>query len=403
MEKYLSLTILPDWFIFSLVYNPQLCVFFLVTIIMTDTDDALPTTTLLEIRQRIDSLDIKIFELLTERAKCAEAVGEVKRAGGETDINFYRPEREAQILRRMIAINEGPLRDEQVTRIYRAIISSCLGLEQCLRIAYLGPEGSYTQVAAQKHFSEGVDMLSAATIAQVFHEVEVETVDYGVVPIENSTEGIVSHTLDLFAQSPLKICGEIHLPIHHSLLCQSDTLKYAEVKTIYAHQQSLAQCRLWLNLNVPQAERIVVSSNSEGARRVQTEPNVAAIAGQVAAKLYKLHTLQKNIEDNANNTTRFLVIGNDDVAASGNDKTTLLVSAKNRSGALYHLLKPLKDYGLDMTRIESRPSKNTLWEYLFFMDIEGHADNKNVQAAFAKLEQEAELIRILGSYPKAIL
>jgi chorismate mutase/prephenate dehydratase len=368
-----------------------------------NSEGILSAITLLEIRQRIDTLDTKIFKLLTERAKCAEAVGMVKRSGGDTDINFYRPEREAQILRRMIAINQGPLRDEQVTRIYRAIISSCLGLEQCLRIAYLGPEGSYTQAAAQKHFSDAVDMLSSATIAQVFHEVEVGTVDYGVVPIENSTEGIVSHTLDLFAQSPLKICGEIHLPIHHSLLCQSDALTYAKVKTIYAHQQSLAQCRAWLDSNVSQAERIVVSSNSEGARRVQTEHNVAAIAGQVAAKLYKLHTLQKNIEDNSNNTTRFLIIGNENVAASGDDKTTLLISAKNRSGALYHLLKPLKDYGLDMTRIESRPSKNTLWQYLFFMDIEGHTDNKKVQAALAKLKQEAELIRVLGSYPKAIL
>jgi chorismate mutase/prephenate dehydratase len=369
---------------------------------MTD-DGVLSATTLLEIRQRIDSLDTKIFELLTERAKCAEAVGEVKRAAGETDINFYRPEREAQILRRMVEANQGPLKDEQVTRIYRAIISSCLGLEQCLRIAYLGPEGSYTQAAAQKHFSDGVEMLSLATIGQVFREVEVGTVDYGVVPIENSTEGVVSHTLDLFAQSPLKICGEIHLPIHHSLLCQSASQTYADVKTIYAHQQSLAQCRIWLDTNVPDAERIVVSSNSEGARRVKTEKGVAAIAGQVAAKLYKLHTLQENIEDNVNNTTRFLVIGNQTVGVSGDDKTTLLISAKNRSGALYHLLKPLKDYGLDMTRIESRPSKNTLWQYLFFMDIEGHADNEKVQAAFGKLEQEAELIRVLGSYPKAIL
>jgi chorismate mutase/prephenate dehydratase len=367
------------------------------------TDGAVPITSLLEIRQRIDRLDTKILELLTERAKCAEAVGTVKRAAGETDICFYRPEREAQILRRMVKTNQGPLKDQQITRIYRAIISSCLGLEQCLNIAYLGPEGSYTQAAAQKHFSDGVNLLSLATISQVFREVEVGTVDYGVVPIENSTEGIVSHTLDLFVQSPLKICGEVHLPIHHSLLCQSDTLRYAEVKTIYAHQQSLAQCRIWLDKNVPNAERVAISSNSEGARKVQNEPNAAAIAGQVAAGLYKLHTLQENIEDNSNNTTRFLIIGDQHVGESGDDKTTLLISAKNRSGALYHLLQPLKDYGLDMTRIESRPSKNTLWEYLFFMDITGHADNDNVQAALEKLEQEADLIRVLGAYPKAIL
>ena len=367
------------------------------------TDSTLPETSLLEIRKRIDSLDSKILQLLSERAKCAESVAKVKRAEGETDINFYRPEREAQILRRMMETNQGPLQDQHITRIYRAIISSCLGLEQCLRIAYLGPEGSYTHAAAQKHFSEGVKMLSLATIAQVFRDVEIGTVDYGVVPIENSTEGVVSHTLDLFVQSPLKICGEIHLPIHHSLMCQSDTLVYQEVKTVYAHQQSLAQCRAWLDEHIPNAERIAISSNSEGARKVQTEDKAVAIAGQVAAELYQLHTLQENIEDNPNNTTRFLVIGDKKVTPSGDDKTTLLISAKNRSGALYHLLQPLKDYGLDMTRIESRPSKDTNWEYLFFMDIDGHAKSKKVHAAFNELKQEAELLRVLGSYPKAIL
>ncbi len=367
------------------------------------SDGTLPATTLLDIRQRIDSLDTEILKLLSERAKCAESVGKVKRAAGEMDVNFYRPEREAQILRRMVETNQGPLKDQQITRIYRSIISSCLGLEQCLRIAYLGPEGSYTQAAAQKHFSEGVKILSLASISQVFREVEVGTVDYGVVPIENSTEGVVSHTLDLFVQSPLSICGEIHLPIHHSLMCHSGSLAYDDVKVIYGHQQSLAQCRAWLDSNVPNAERIAISSNSEGARRVQSEHHSAAIAGQVAAELYKLHTLQENIEDNPNNTTRFLVIGDQKVECSGDDKTTLLISAKNRSGALYHLLQPLKDYGLDMTRIESRPSKDTNWEYFFFMDIDGHIADQNVQAALTELKQEAELIRVLGSYPKAIL
>lgn len=367
------------------------------------TDGAVPTTSLLEIRQRIDALDTKLLELLAERAKCAETVGKIKRTAGETDICFYRPEREAQILRRMVETNQGPLKNQHITRIYRAIISSCLGLEQCLKIAYLGPEGSYTEAAAQKHFSDGVNMLSLTTIAQVFREVEVGTVDYGVVPIENSTEGIVSHTLDLFVQSPLSICGEVQLPIHHSLLCQSETLSYAKIKKIYGHEQSLAQCRIWLDEQVPNAERVALSSNSEGARKVQHEDNTAAIAGQVAAECYKLHTLQENIEDNSNNTTRFLIIGDQQVNESGDDKTTVLISAKNRSGALYHLLQPLKEYGLDMTRIESRPSKNTLWEYLFFMDIEGHADNDNVKAALAKLEQEADLVRVLGAYPKAIL
>jgi len=366
------------------------------------SDDA-PSATLLDIRERIDSLDTQILGLLSERAKCAEKVGEVKRAAGEEEINFYRPEREAQILRRMLAENEGPLRDEQITRIYRSIISSCLGLEQCLSVAYLGPEGTYTQAATQKHFSDGVKMLPLASLSQVFREVEAGTVDYGVVPIENSTEGVISHTLDLFVQSSLKICGEIHLPIHHSLMCHLNSLSYDKVTTVYAHSQALAQCRQWLDTNLPNAERVAVSSNAEGARMTQNEHNSVAIAGQVAAELYKLHTLQENIEDNINNTTRFLVIGTQDVSQSGDDKTTLLISARNKSGALYHLLEPLSSYGLDMTRIESRPSKNTNWEYLFFMDIAGHVDDENVKSALAELEQEAELFRILGSYPSAIL
>ncbi|HIO91326.1 MAG TPA: prephenate dehydratase [Leucothrix mucor] len=366
------------------------------------SDDA-PSATLLDIRERIDSLDTQILGLLSERAKCAEKVGEVKRAAGEEEINFYRPEREAQILRRMLEENQGPLRDEQITRIYRSIISSCLGLEQCLSVAYLGPEGTYTQAATQKHFSDGVKMLPLASLSQVFREVEAGTVDYGVVPIENSTEGVISHTLDLFVQSSLKICGEIHLPIHHSLMCHLNSLSYDKVTTVYAHSQALAQCRQWLDTNLPNAERVAVSSNAEGARMTQNEHNSVAIAGQVAAELYKLHTLQENIEDNINNTTRFLVIGTQDVSQSGDDKTTLLISARNKSGALYHLLEPLSSYGLDMTRIESRPSKNTNWEYLFFMDIAGHVDDENVKSALAELEQEAELFRILGSYPSAIL
>lgn len=365
--------------------------------------DGTPSITLSDMRERIDSLDTQMLELLSERAACAEKVGEIKRAAGEKDICFYRPEREAQILRRMLETNKGPLRDEQITRIYRAIISSCLGLEQCLRIAYLGPEGTYTQAATQKHFSDGVKMLPLASISQVFREVESNTVDYGVVPIENSTEGVVSHTLDLLVQSPLKICGEIHLPIHHSLLSNNAPDHYLDIQKVYAHQQSLAQCRQWLDVNLPNAERIPVSSNAEGARIVQHEMGSVAIAGRVAAELYKLEILQENIEDNPNNTTRFLVIGNQVVAESGDDKTTILVSAKNRSGALYHLLKPLTRYGLDMTRIESRPSKDTNWEYLFFMDIDGHCDDDKVKSALKELEQEAELTRVLGSYPKAIL
>lgn len=366
------------------------------------SDKSEVTTKLLAIRDRIDAIDDQILDLLSKRAECAEEVGETKRAAGDKDFWFYRPEREAQILQRMSAENKGLLANERITAIYREIISSCLALEQIIKVAFLGPEGTFTQEAANKHFGQSIETVPVASIGHVFREVENGLVDYGVVPIENSTEGVISYTLDMFMNSSLKISGEIKLRIHQNLLT-SNNVDWKTVERVYSHQQSLAQCREWLDANLPDAQRVPVASNTEAAVMASNDDNAAAIAGIKAADIYGLKIAKKNIEDNTNNTTRFLVIGKQDVPPSGVDKTTLMISAKNRAGALYHLLTPLAKNGLDMTRIESRPSRNANWEYYFFLDINGHAEDENVARALKELEREAELMRILGSYPKAIL
>ena len=368
---------------------------------MDKTPDKDLSNKLLEIRDCIDSIDDQMLELLSKRAHCAEKVAEIKRESGEKDLWFYRPEREAQILNRMSADNKGPLANERITAIYREVISSCLALEQSIKVAFLGPNGTFSQQASSKHFGHAVETVPMGSIKQVFSEVENGTVDYGVVPIENSTEGVVSYTLDVFMNSPLKISGEVSLRIHQNLMTANKN--WREVTTVYSHQQSLAQCRQWLDANLPNAEQVPVSSNTEAARRAKEDASSAAIAGVLAAEIYNLEIAQKDIEDNQNNTTRFLVIGKQDVPPSGADKTTLMISAKNRSGALYHLLAPLAKNGLDMTRIESRPSQNANWEYYFFMDIDGHTQDPKVAKALSELSQESQLIRVLGSYPKAIL
>lgn len=357
---------------------------------------------LLALRNRIDAVDSKILELLAERANCAEEVAVTKKASlpeGE-EVCFYRPEREAQILRRMVAENPGPLREEQITKIYRSIISSCLALEECLEIAFLGPEGTFTHSALQKHFGAWVTALPQESIGQVFQEVDTGRAHYGVIPVENSTGGIVTHTLDRFIESPLFICGEVQLPIHQNLMTMNED--WHSVRTIYSHQQSLLQCRHWIEKNLPDAKLIPVSSNGEAARLASENPEAAAIAGIAAAEIFGLKYLQKKIEDQANNTTRFLIIGMEQVPPSGNDKTSLMVSAKNEPGSLFKLLKPLADHGLDMSRIESRPAKSGNWEYIFFLDIMGHREDPEVKEALEQLEEGADFLRVLGSYPKAI-
>ena len=352
------------------------------------------------IRERIDALDLEILRLISERAECAQEVARIKLEGGG-EAHFYRPEREAQVLRSVMEKNQGPLSDEEVARLFREVMSACLALEQPLTIAYLGPEGTFTQEASLKHFGHSVSTMAMDTIDHVFREVEAGVCNYGVVPIENSTEGVVSHTLDMFMQSPLQVCGEVELRIHQNLLGKMDSLD--QVKRIYSHQQSLAQCREWLDTNLPGIERIPVNSNAEAARLAAREEGSAAIAGEGAAATYELNRLARNIEDHPENTTRFLIIGKQVVPASGQDKTSLLVSTPNQSGSLYKLLKPLADNDVSMTRIESRPSHCANWEYVFFLDLQGHQDDEKVSVALEALSKEADLLKILGSYPRAVL
>jgi chorismate mutase/prephenate dehydratase len=353
------------------------------------------------IRQRIDTLDEQVQTLINERAALAQEVARVKIAAEGEAAVFYRPEREAQVLRMVLERNQGPLSGEEMARLFREIMSACLALERPMRIAFLGPEGTFTQAAALKHFGHSVQTLPLAAIDEVFREVEAGSADYGVVPVENSTGGIVSHTLDTLINSSLKICGEVELRIHQHLMGRMTSL--ADVRCVYSHSQSLAQCREWLDAHLSGIERSDLSSNAEAARRAAAEEGAAAIAGEVAAELYGLSILARNIEDQPNNTTRFLVIGRKAVPPSGSDKTSLLVATRNKPGALYHLLAPLAQNGVSMTRIESRPSRQGMWEYVFFLDIDGHAQDGKVAAALRDLEAEASLFKILGSYPKAVL
>ncbi|MDJ0806460.1 MAG: prephenate dehydratase [Gammaproteobacteria bacterium] len=353
------------------------------------------------IRDRIDDFDQQIQDLLNKRAAAAQEVARIKLAA-DPKAEFYRPEREAEVLRKVKARNgTGPLDAEHVARLFREIMSACLALEQPLEIAFLGPEGTFTQAAALKHFGHFVKTISLGSIPDVFREVESGSCHYGVVPVENSTEGVVSHTLDTFLNSPLLICGEVTLRIHHHLLSMAASLD--EVKLVYSHQQSLAQCRGWLDRHLPHAERIAVGSNAEAASLVTAKASAAAIAGEAAADIYQLQKLEQNIEDEPGNTTRFLVIGKKDAQQSGEDKTSLMFSMQNKAGGLHSLLAPLAKHGISMTRIESRPSRRGRWEYVFFVDIEGHRKDPKVAKAFNVLKQNATQFKILGSYPKAVL
>jgi chorismate mutase/prephenate dehydratase len=352
-----------------------------------------------ELRNRIDALDEEIQALINARAKCAREVAGVKLGLGE-NTHFYRPEREALILRRVSERNTGPMPDETMVRLFREIMSACLALEKPLNVAYLGPEGTFTQAAALKQFGHEVQTLALDSLDDVFREVEAGAADYGVVPVENSTEGVISHTLDLFQQSSLSICGEVELRIHHHLV-----VKHSEVKItrVLAHQQALAQCRGWLEANLPDAAHVAVGSNAEAARLASTDNTVAAIASDTAAELYGLVIAAENIEDQPDNTTRFLVIGSQAVPSCGNDKTSMLVSVNNRPGALYEMLQPIAEHKISMTRIESRPSRQAMWEYVFYIDLDGHRDDAAVAAVLAALEEKAFSVKVLGSYPRAVI
>lgn len=362
-----------------------------------------------QLRQNIDTVDCEIQTLINNRAKLAQQVAVVKKnhvanSPNASTINpiFYRPEREAQVLKAVMARNTGPIADEKMARLFREIMSVCLDLEAPQRIAFLGPVGTFTHAAALKHFGKAADTVPLATITDVFREVEAGTAMYGVVPVENSSEGVVNHTLDGFLSSTLKIIGEVELPIHQNFLVAEHT-KIDGISRIYSHQQSLAQCRHWLDVNYPNVERVAVSSNGEAARRLKNEWHSAAIAGDVAAAEYDLHKLYTNIEDNPSNTTRFLIIGHEAVAPSGQDKTSIVVSAHDKAGALIEILKPLSKHGVSMTSIETRPERPNKWAYVFFIDMDGHVQDANVAAAIADIRPLVKDVRILGSYPKAVI
>jgi chorismate mutase/prephenate dehydratase len=359
--------------------------------------------TLESVRARIDAIDRDLQRLLNERAACALAVAKIK----ETEPSdqppvFYRPEREAQILARIKAENQGPLSDEDLARLFREVISCCLNLEQPLTIAYLGPPGTYTEAAALKQFGHFAGTRALASIDEVFREVESEGAHYGVVPVENSTEGMVNHTLDCFMDSPVLICAEVELPIHHALLVNAKAVD-EPITEIISHSQSLAQCRGWLDTHYPGVARTPVNSNAEAARLVAQRPGAAAIAGEVAAERYGLRILAARIEDHPDNKTRFLVIGRQRVGPSGRDKTSILVSTRNEPGALYKVLEPFHRHGISLTRIETRPAKSGSWSYVFFIDFDGHQSDPRIEEVLNEVREVAMEVRSLGSYPQAVV
>jgi chorismate mutase/prephenate dehydratase len=347
------------------------------------------------LRDRIDTLDAELLARMNERARCADEIGHLK---GESAV--YRPEREAQVLRRLTEINEGPLPAEAVRHLFTELISACRALERTLSVAYLGPRGTFSEEAVRRQFGDAAEGLPLASIPEVFRAVAAGEVNYGVVPVENSTEGGVGQTLDELAATPLRICAEVQLPIHHCLLAKSAAA--GEASTVYAHAQALAQCDRWLARHLPAAARVALASNAEAARRAAAEPGSAAIASAAAAPIYGLELLAENIEDVPGNTTRFLVLGAQAVSASGRDRTSLVMAAANRPGGLLELLGPLARHGVSMSRLESRPSRLGKWDYLFFVDIEGHESDPAVASALAEVRDRAAFLKILGAYPVAV-
>jgi chorismate mutase/prephenate dehydratase len=348
-----------------------------------------------KLRREIDALDDELAALVQRRAGLAQKIGALK--GGAP---AYRPERESEILHRVSKVR-GPLAGERIAAVFREIISACRGLEESIRVSYLGPEGTFSEQAVRKHFGRALDALPAASVDEAFRRCESGAAQFTVVPVENSSEGAVGRTLDLLLATPLRICGEIELRVHQNLMSRAE--KISSVKRIYSHAQSLAQCHGWLNQNLPGVERVPVTSNAEAARRAADEAGAAAIAGEAAAERYQLGVLARSIEDDPNNTTRFLVLGHLEPGPTGRDRTSLVMSAENKPGAVHALLTPLAQHGVSMTRIESRPARarSALWEYVFFIDVEGHQKDQPVARALGELKRLAPYLKVLGSYPVA--
>ncbi len=369
-------------------------------------DETLPSHSggsinLADIRKEIDAIDLQLQALLNTRAQASLKVARVKLAAAQGQpVDFYRPEREAQILKAVASRNEGPMSDSAVQRIFREIISASLALEEPMRVAYLGPEGTYSHAAADRHFGHAVETVPESSIADIFQAVEAGRVRFGVVPVENSTEGAINLTLDLLTETTLRVCGESRLRIQHSLLSRSDSMN--AITAVHAHPQALAQCWHWLNAHLPNVERVSESSNAAAAKLAVETPGIAAIAGDTAAELYGLNTLMKGIEDEKSNTTRFLIIGDQDIPPSGDDATLLLVSAPHRPGGLCRLLQPLEAAGVSMTSIESRPSRSELWVYVFFIAVDGHQHDATLAPVLEQLRELGPQVKVLGSYPRAL-
>jgi chorismate mutase / prephenate dehydratase len=358
------------------------------------------TPSLADARQRIDSIDRQIQQLIAERAGWAHQVGKAK-GPLKAAVDYYRPEREAQVLRMVVDRNEGPLSDEMLVRLFREIMSACLAQQEPLKIGYLGPEGTFSEQAVRKNFGHSAHGLPLSSIEEVFQEVESGNADFGVVPVENSGQGTIQITLDMFLTSNLKICGEVELRVRQFLL--SRTGRIEDIERVYSHPQSFAQCKAWLRGNLPKAEKLPVSSNAEAARRARNADDAAAIAGESAGHVYGLRkVIVSPIEDRDDNTTRFLVLGRQIFPPSGHDRTSALVFIKDQPGALFNVLSPFARHGISMNRIESRPSHQAKWEYAFFIDLAGHVEDDAMKKAFAELKAQAAQIKVLGSYPVAV-
>lgn len=349
-----------------------------------------------EIRAKIDAIDHELVEIINRRAECAIEIGNMKSKGSKS---IFAPEREKQVLAGVLKNNKGPLSDRSVSAVFREIISACRALEKPITVAYFGPAGSNTHMASILKFGDSTDFVSCNTIPDVFNAVERKETNYGVVPVENSTEGVINHTLDMFLLSDLRICAEINAPISHNLLSCGDDL--SQIKRIYSIGTAIAQCRNWLATHMQGVEVLEVSSTSKAAKICEGYPSSAAIASSLAAKEYGLNILEEGIEDNPHNKTRFLVVGYSKPNPCGKDKTSIVYAVPHKSGSLYHSLRVFDSHGINLTMIESRPTKQMPWEYIFFADVQGHEDDPNVQDALAELGQMALFVRVLGSYPEA--
>ncbi|TXI29327.1 MAG: prephenate dehydratase [Ottowia sp.] len=361
---------------------------------------ATPAPVLADVRAQIDGIDRRIQELIAQRAGFALQVGKAKGKLAAA-VDYYRPEREAQVLRMVVDRNEGPLSDEVLVHVFREIMSACLAQQEPLKIGYLGPEGTFSQQAVLKHFGRSAHGLPLGSIEEVFQEVEAGNADFGVVPVENSGQGTIQVTLDMFLTSQLKICGEVELKVHQYLLSRSGRID--DIERIYAHPQAFAQTSGWMRANLPKAEKVPVSSNAEGARRARNADDAAAIAGESAAHVYGLKkVIMSSIQDDKDNTTRFLVVGRQIFPPSGHDRTSVLVFIHDKPGALFDVLSPFARHGISMNRIESRPSHQAKWEYAFFIDLAGHVEDEGMKQALAELEKDVAQVKVLGSYPVAV-